>query len=1022
MTKFRLSLCLLLLMSITSIAQNIKVTGSVKDEKGEPVTGANIFVRGTTVGVNSDVSGNYSVTAAKGQTLVCQLLGYFTQKVVISNAVKIDFVLREDATLLSQVVVLGYGSIKKSDLTGSVSSVKSEVVNLQPSPSFEKTLQGRVAGIQVVNDYSPGGGATIRIRGGSSIYSDNSPLLVVDGFPLGSAGGLKQISPDEIERIDILKDASASAIYGSRGANGVIIVTTKRAAEGTTRVTVSNQTTMNQLTSRLDRWYDMLLMAQLSNEASINSGLNPRYIGKTDASGIYYPSLGDISSGAWSYNTAWEDLVYRSIPVTNDFNVNISSSSVKTQFNLGISYLKEQGKSIRDDYKKGNINFSIQHKITDAITIKFNEILSRDYRYNNSLWLRNPIFPAYNEDGTYYMLNSVDYSHPIAVSDNSYNYSNGFDNITMLGLEAEITDWLKFTGQASYKYGNSINDYFQPAIYTSEGNLRNGYGKISNWTGQNAAVDAYLTFNKTFGEIHNINAMAGYSYEYSTGRSSTLAAEDFINAALGNENLSSGSPEKMRVSNSLSESELVSGMFRTNYSLMDKYLVTFTARMDGSSKFGDDNKYAFFPSGAISWKAHKEKFIKSINTFNELKFRLSYGTSGNQGISAYQTLPRYGQQLYYYDGEWVNAIGQGFVSAWTGPDGRIRIFEGLGSPSLRWETTTQTNLGVDMSMLSNRIRMTFDTYYKRTDNLLRDGYLPPSSAFDRKKINGGTVLNRGFEVTIGGDITNSSALKVSATAILTVNKNRLTNLGDVQSIGFNVDSKDNMQYQYWGSVPSGFRETGLNILAIGQPVNVFYGFKTDGIIQTLAEGIEAGLSGDLAKPGEIKYVDLDKNGVVDDADKTIIGNPNPDFLASLSVNFAWKNFEAELFFNGSFGNDIINTQKFGTPSTAPLRWTQDNPSEKYPSLRESRYEYRFSDFWVEDGSYLKLQNVNLSYNLNFKTRKYVIKGAKITLNATDLFTISKFTGYDPQKTGLDGIYWGGLPGYRLITLGLNLKF
>jgi len=1009
-------------MSVTAFAQNIKVNGSIKDDKGEPIVGAYVFVQGTTIAANSDANGKFTITVAKGQTLVCQSLGYTVEKTVVSNSSIINFILKEEAALLNQVVVMGYGSIKKSDLTGSVASVKSDIVNLQPSPSFEKALQGRVAGVQVVADNSPGGGATIRIRGGSSIYSDNSPLLVVDGFPLGSAGGLKQISPDEIERIDILKDASASAIYGSRGANGVIIVTTKRAAEGTTTVTFNNQTTFNQLASKLDRWYDMLLMAQLSNEASINSGLNPRYIGKTDASGVYYPSLGDISSGAWAHNTKWEDVVYRSVPVTNDISLSISGSSAKTQYNLGISYLYEQGKSIRDDYKKGNVNFSLQHKLTDDITLKFSEILSRDYRYNNSLWLRNPIFPVYNEDGSYYMLNDVDYSHPIAVSDNSYNYSNGFDSITMLGLEAQITDWLKFTAQSSYKYGNSINDYFQPAKYTSEGNLRNGYGKISNWTGQNAAIDAYLTFNKTFGEIHNLNIMAGYSYEFATGRSSALTSEDFIDSALGNENLASGKAEKMRVSNSLSESELVSGMFRTNYSLMDKYLFTLTARMDGSSKFGADNKYAFFPSGAVSWKMHNEDFIKNLEVFDELKLRLSYGTSGNQGISAYQTLPRYGQQLYYYDSEWTNAIGQGFVSAWTGPNGRIRLFEGLGAPSLRWETTTQTDLGLDLGMLDNRIRLTLDLYHKRTDNLLRDGYLPPSSAFDRKKINGGTVLNKGFEVTLTGDIKRSKDFKVSATAVFSLNRNKLVDLGDVTSVGFNIDPKDEMAYQYWGSVPSGFRESGVNILAIGKPVNVFYGFKTDGIVQSLADGLAAGLSGDLAKPGEIKYVDYDKSGVFDDGDKTVIGDPNPDFLASLTFNFSWKNFEAELFFNGSYGNDVINTQKFGTAKTIPLRWTQDNPTNDYPSLRESRYEYRFSDFWVEDGSYLKLQNLNISYNINFKSKKYVLKGIKVNLNATNLFTLSNFSGYDPQKAGLDGIYWGGLPSYRLYTLGFNLKF
>ena len=1016
-------LCLLLSLSVSLLvyAQDIRVSGSVKDASGNPVVGATVLLQGTTRGTTADADGHYSLSDVKlGAILVCQSLGYRSEQAEVRSAT-VDFTLQESAATLDEVVVVGYGSVRRADMTGSVSSINPETINKQPVPSFEKSLQGRIAGVQVINDNNPGGAATIRIRGGSSIYSSNTPLLVVDGFPMGDAGNLKQISPEDIETIDVLKDASASAIYGSRGANGVIIVTTKRAKEGVTRVTVSNQTTIGQYAQTLDTWRDPLLMAQLSNESRINGGMTPLYIGAADPLGTYYPSLDEIASGAWGHYTDWESLVMRGNPVSTNTNVSVSTANKKTSLNLNLAYMTQQGTSIKDAYRKGTMNLAVSHKFNKYITLKVNDILSRDHADVNRLWLGNPLFPVYNEDGSYYKAHAQDYSNPIAYSDTHDDFSNALDNIAMVGLDLHPTDWLTVTGQVSYKYASQIKDSYLPPLYSEQGDLRNGYAQIFNYQWQNVTAETYATFDKTWNEAHRLTVMAGYSYTYDDYRYSELSSEDFINSALGNENMESGKAEKMRVSNGKTMSELVSGMFRVNYSLLDRYLFTFTARADGSTKFGDNNKWAFFPSGAISWKIHNEPFMRNVRPINELKLRASYGTSGNQGISPYQTLPRYGTNLYWYQGGWSNAIGQGIVTGYEG-DGRILVYEGLGNPDLRWETTTQFNLGLDFAMFDNRLRLTFDWYDKKTDNLLRDGYVAPSTSFDRVKINGGSVRNRGFEVTLAGDIVAKKDWSFSATAVFSRNRNKVLSLGDVNSVGLNRDPNTGMNYQYWGTLPSIFRETGVNILAIGEPVNVFYGFRTDGIVQSLYEGMAAGLTGDMAQPGEFKYVDLDRNGSFGEEDKCIIGDPNPDFLASLTLNLRWKNLDLELFFNGSYGNDILNTQRFGTASTQPLRWTVDNPNNTYPSLRESRHEYRFSDFWIEDGSYLKLQNLNIGYNIPLNPKKCFLSNIRVAFNVTDLFTITGFSGYDPQMVGLDGIYGGGFPTLRQYTFDFKFTF
>ena len=444
-------------------------------------------------------------------------------------------------------------------------------------------------------------------------------------------------------------------------------------------------------------------------------------------------------------------------------------------------------------------------------------------------------------------------------------------------------------------------------------------------------------------------------------------------------------------------------MFRLNYVYDNKYLLTLTARADGSSKFGKNNKWAMFPSGAVSWKAHEESFIKNLNVFDELKFRFSYGISGNQGISPYQTLSRYGTDKYYNDGSWATTIGPGYVSGWTGPGWIYRVWSGIPNPDLKWETTAQADFGIDMAFLNRRLRVSFDYYDKQTSDLLRERNLALSSGYDKMWVNDGKIQNRGFEVTVDADILQTKDWQLSGTLIYSRNRNKVKDLGNTLESGLVTDPMTGMLFEYSGNSLEQYRDY-TNILAIGQPVNVFYGYKVDGIVQTLNEGIDAGLSGDYANPGEFKYMNLNGDSEISEADKTIIGDPNPDFTASLALNLSWKKFDVSVFLNGVFGQDVLNTKAFGEPSNSPLRWTPDNPTNKYPSLRDGR-QVKISDWWIEDGSFLRVQNLNIGYTFDLPKKSFLSK-ARIYMNASNLYTFTKFKGYDPE-VGLDGVYSGG---------------
>lgn len=1013
-------LLLWLLPILYASAQSIDVKGTVKTSDDQPLPGATVLIKGTTTGTTTTTDGQFTLKAKTGETLLISYLGFISQEVPVSNS-KLNILLIQETQSIEGVVVIGYGSVRKSDITGSVGTVK--VKNLQsiPANSIDGLLQGRSAGLQVINSsQDPGAGSVVQIRGGSSLRGSNSPLLVVDGFPLGDAGNLKQINPQDIASIEVLKDASASAIYGSRGANGVIIVTTIRAKEGVTKINVKQQTTLSRFNSKFNLWRDPILMAQLTNEDRTNANLPPLYNGTTNSSGVYYPSVQELSDGTWPYYTEWDKVVFRDSPISTNTSFNISSANSKTSYNLGVNYYDEKGVYIKDDYKKGIVKLDIDQKVFDNFKIRTSNNFSKGYRnYNGGLsYGRNPIYPVYNTDGTYYLSSVTDYYHPIAITDNVTNKNNSVDFLSSWLFDWQIAKSLNIKSQVNYKYGNSIGDAYYPKKYTEAGEFNNGAAQINNWMGQNLVSETYLTFDRTYSDIHKVTAMVGQSYEYSMNRSSNLYSYDFVNEATGNQNMGSGNPEKNVHDNGFYESKLLSFLGRINYSLKDKYLFTATMRADGSSKFGANNKWAQFPSAALAWKAHNESFIKNLNIFDELKIRLSYGISGNQGISPYQTLSRYGVEKYYDNGKWNTAIGPGYVVGNEGDDGRFKMWGGIPNVDLQWETTEQKNLGIDMGFYDNRLRLIFDVYQKHTSDLLRERLLSLSSGYNRMWVNDGEIDNKGFEITVDGDIIDKKDFDFSASLIYSRNRNQIVSLGNEVTSGLSTDFITGMKYEFWGTSVSQFRQTP-NILAIGQPVNVFYGYKVDGIIQTEAEGLAAGLTGAMAKPGEFKYVDLNDDGQITDKDRAVIGNPNPDFIMSLSLNTRYKNFDLEVFLNAVVGNDVLYQNQWGQPNTAPLRWTQDNLTNEYPSLRQDR-SYYLSDWFVKDGSFLRIQNVNLGYNFNTAKVKWA-KNFRLYFNVSDLYTFTKFKGYDPE-VGSDGIYWGGYPRLSKWTFGLDLTF
>lgn len=1018
MIKHRLIYYLIFMLApLYGYGQNdLLLSGTVTDAQQMALPGVSVIVKGTTTGTTTDADGKFTLKAASPESvLVFSFVGYISEEVRVGDQTTFNIALTEDISTLQEVVVIGYGDVKKSDLTGSVATLKGDNLNKTPSASVDQLLQGKIAGVQVMSGGGqPGAGATIRIRGASSLNGSKDPLVVVDGYPWGDAGNLKQINPDDIESIEVLKDASSAAIYGSRGANGVILITTRKGRSDRPRITLSTLHTVSGLAVKPDVWRDPVEQATFDNEAAITGGSSPSdvpFIGVT-RSGVYWPSIAELrgldpNKPKWPYHTDWVDLVYRN-PVSQNYTLTADGGNDKTRYAISGNYYKEDGLVINNGYDKYTGRLNLDQKLTNAISAGTNVIIAHTQNHGQQLGPgRSPIWPVYDGNGGYFRTGPTDFGNPIALANTLLNKTTTFDLLASLYVDVKLTDWLQFRSMLNSKFGNSIQDQYDPINSTQRAlDNKGSYGSITNGNYNDLLNENYFTIKKNFGENHLLNLTAGFSIQKTTNRFSSLTGQNFANDVLENENINSAGTKL--VSNDLQRFKLESWYGRANYTLNDKYLVTLTARADGSTKFGADNKWAFFPSGAFAWKLHEEEFLKASNALSEAKVRVSYGLTGNQGIAPYQTQDRFGSYKYFTGSTFQTGFGPGLASA-NDEQGRT-VVTGLGNDVLKWETTKSFDVGIDVGFFDQRVTFTADYYVKNTYDLLRLKTISPSAGFDRQWINDGEVNNRGIELALGADVITRNDFNWNVGVNFTMNRNEVVSMGESDRVLI-------------GSIYESVRQQ-ISTYTIAQPMYAFYGYKTDGIIQSLEEGIEAGLTGRDAEPGEIKYLDISgpqgvPDGVVNELDRTIIGNPNPDFIYSLNTSLQYKQFDLSAQLYGVQGNDVFDFQKM-TPSRQILRWTLDNPSNEYPRANNSR-GYRSSDFFITDGSFLRVQNVTLGYNL----RPGTIKGVqtfRVYFSANNLYTFTKFnTGFDPEM-GENGINGGAYPRPRAFSLGLNIGF
>ncbi|WP_460680108.1 SusC/RagA family TonB-linked outer membrane protein [Mucilaginibacter koreensis] len=999
-------LCAFLLCThaINAWAQQRPVTGVVSDQQGITLPGVTVAVKGAGTRTVTDAKGAFTINLPGPEgTLVFSFIGLQTREVpVAATQTKLEVSLQNAQRDLNEVVVVGYGVTKKSDVTGSVGSIKGSDLNRTPAANVDNLLQGKIPGVQVIAPSGqPGAGATIRVRGFGS-RSDANALVVIDGIPLGDAGNIKQVNPDDIESIEVLKDASSAAIYGSRGANGVILITTRRGKAGQARISLNTLTTLSTLSNQLDVFHDPVDVAVISNESRINGGEAPLYIGQ-NYSGIYYPSVAELrgidpTKPRWPYNTDYAKLVYRN-PLSHSYTLSADGGTEKTKYSVSGNYYNEQGLAIKNGYEKYTGRVNLEQKLKENLTVGINVISTWTKNYGQGLSVdRNIIFPAYNPDGSYFHIGTNDFGNPLQIANTVLNKSKTIDLLSSAFVSWDIIKGLNLRSRISNAYGNSVGDNYQPRDATGTGYQFQGFGSVDNYNSNHLTVENFLTYDRNFGAAHHFNVVAGTSYETTTTRTSNITGEGFVNDILQNENLAGATTYV--VANNLTRTVLESYYARFNYTLLDRYLFTFTGRTDGSSKFGENNKYGFFPSGAIAWKVNEEAFMKAIPQVSELKIRGSYGLVGNQGISPYQSLSLLGSYKYFTDGGFQTGYGPPFY--YDGSNTNGKVFNGLGNKSLKWETTRQLDIGFDLGLFDQRFTLTADYYYKHTTDLLRLNQVALSSGYSVIQINDGVIDNKGLEIGANAQILNGK-LSWSIGGNFNINRNKVLNIGGGNAIEAAQGDIEAIR-------------APLNYFINGQPALVFAGYLFGGIIQQT--GGVSPVDGTVQKAGDLRYIaggplPVGQNG------KYIIGNPNPKFNYSFNTSLKFQRFDLYAQFYGVKGNDVFNFSKF-TPSAQLQRWTPDNPTNDFPSVNSTRVNYA-SSWYVEDGSFLRIQNINVGYNF----KPGLIKGVsnlRVYFSGNNIYTFTKFNpSFDPEVQE-NGQFAGNYRKPRAYSIGLSVTF
>lgn len=1016
---------------------NKMVTGVVSDSEGLPLAGASVSIKGTSTGTMTDGNGRYSIRIPESTAiLVFSFLGMQTEEQVVGGREMVNITLKPVNQKLDDVVVIGYGTVRKADLTGAVQSIGAADLNRENPGNVLSAMQGKLAGVNVTqNDGAPGAGLSIKIRGSNSFLGGTEPLYVIDGVPFNASNDdatpqslgedekqtnnvMSFLDPNDIESIDVLKDASATAIYGSRGANGVVLITTKKGKLGKDKIEVSvNLGTAN--VSKKIRVLTPYEYAQFQNLSLMNAN---KYDGTSYTLKFPDPSVYE------NVHTNWQDEIFRQ-GFTQQYNVNISGATDAGSHRLSFNYMNQDGVINNSDYQRLGLSLNLNRNLGKIFKVGTSTSVSNTI--NNGVKtgtdksdaasagvIRSAIsFPAtvteiepYNDTGdSYFITNPVIYTNDVLNRVNTYNiFSSNY-------LEVAVLKDLKFRQNLGFNYGSGNRDQYYPqTVY--EGFAAKGWGLKSDNRYSSVVSESILTFNKMV-DKHSFNVVGASTYESSNSQWKRAEGKTFPNDFLKNENLESAE-QVMPIKGSRSSSALVSFLGRVNYAFDDRYLFTFSYRADGSSKFGEENKWAGFPSAAFSWKVNKESFFQDVKSVDDLALRLSYGQTGNQGIGSYSSLSKLTVYNYPFNGSLQSGLADDFYS-------------GPANPNLKWETTTAYNLGLDLGMFKNRINLHVDLYQKKTNDLLQYVTTPSSTGFERQLRNSGSIENKGLEVAIDGRVLSRKDFEWKSAFNIAFNRNKILDLGGpLEQYATNISTNDQPFIQ-----------------AIGHPIGAIYGYVEDGFYDNEAEVRNSLLyhneSDDIIRRmiGEIKYKDLDGDpSAISLSDRTFIGNVNPKYSFGFTNNFRYKNFDLTVFINGVQGNDIINmntrfnanigSQKNVTKSMLDGAWQegQDNSAATSPkAIRQFWRTIYFSKRFVEDGSFVRIKNLAIGYNLP----KQLIKGvasAKVTVGVTNLYTFTNYSGYDPEMNSygsnpaLFGVDLGGYPNSRTFNLSIRCGF
>ena len=992
-SRLRMMVCLIgMLLPMCMFAQQITVQGVVKDQTGETVIGASVMEKGTTNGTITGIDGDFSLNMSPNGTLVVSFVGYKTQEVQVKGQKQLQVVLSEDAEMLDEVVVIGYGTMKKSDLTGAVSSIGNKDIKDSPVSNLGQAIQGKISGVQIVDAGKPGDNVSIKIRGLGSI-NNCDPLVVIDGVPTDL--GLSSLNMADVERLDVLKDASATAIYGSRGANGVVMITTKRGTEGKGKLAVSANYSFQNATN-VPSLLNAAQYAELSNDMMVNSGRNPN---------PEWANPSELGAG-----TDWMDELLRT-GVMQNYTVSYSGGNEKSHYYVSGGFLDQSGIVKSVNYRRFTFQSNSDAQVLKWLKFSNNITFSADTKKSGSYNIGDalkalPIYPVKNEDGSWSGPdgNSEWYGstrNPIGPTELNKSQTDGYNFLANLTAELTFTKWLKFKSTFGYDAKFWFIDNFTPKYNWKPTPTE----ETSRYKSDNKSFtylwDNYFLFDHTFAEKHRVGLMAGMSAQWNTN--------DYLNAQknvfmFDNVHEMDNGEEMYAIGGNETEWALLSYMARVNYSYEDRYLLTATIRRDGSSRFGKKHRWGTFPSVSVAWRASQEKWFPKNDYINDLKVRAGYGVTGSQAsVGNYSYLASYNTSVYPF------GISSGNQTA--------LVSSTLANPYIHWEEVAQTNIGFDASLFNSRVMFSFDAYLKETRDMLVKASIPITSGFEDTTTtytNAGKVRNQGIEMSLHTiNLTGELGWETNLTA--TYNKNKIKDLNS--DVPYYINQINNSY---------------VTMLAKDYPINVFYGYVTDGIFQNQSEvnthAVQPG-----AEPGDIRFRDLNNDGVINDSDRTVIGNPNPSWLFSMNNSLSYKGFELSVFLQGIAGNKIYNANNIDNTGMAAAynqttdvlkRWQGEGTSNSMPRavFGDPNQNTRVSDRFVENGSYLRLKNITLSYTFPKQwLQKAQIENARLSLSCENVATITGYSSFDPE-VGINGIDQNRYPISRTFSLGLNFNF